>query len=516
TVAEDMEEALPGGIIVYDDSLPIANHRKDVTFFPVPVKQLVKEANLPFSLKDYVANFAYVGTLAYLLGIDMDEIKAALEWNFSGKQKPVELNFGMAKAAYDWAVENLTNNQPYRVERMSGFNENKIMIDGNTAAALGALYNGVQFVSWYPITPSSSLAEGINAYAPQLRTDPDTGKATYAVIQAEDELAAVGMVVGAGWAGARAMTATSGPGISLMSEFVGLAYFAEIPSVIWDIQRMGPSTGLPTRTGQGDILSTYYLSHGDTRHVLLFPCSPKECFEFAGEAFDLAERLQTPVFVLSDLDLGMNGWISEPFDYPEKPLDRGKMLSSDDLAELGGKWGRYKDVDGDGIPYRTIPGNTHPLAAYFTRGTGHNEYAVYSERSVDWEQNLERLARKFETARTLVPAAEVYNGESKQIGIISLGSNHEAVLEARDRLTAQGIDSNYLRLRALPFGQEVVDFIAEHETIFVVESNHDGQLCNILKAELPAHSTKLVSAAKCDGMPISARWITEVVVDKAG
>ena len=380
TVAEDMESALPGGIIVYDDALPIANQRKDVTYYPVPVKDLVKAAKLPFALKDYVANFAYVGALAFLLGIELDEIKAALSWNFGGKSKPIELNYGMAKAAYDHAVENYSNDQPYRVERMTGYNEEKIMIDGNSAAALGSLFNGVQFVSWYPITPSSSLAESISSYGPDLRRDPDTGKSTYAVIQAEDELAAIGMVVGAGWAGTRAMTATSGPGISLMSEFVGLAYFAEIPAVIWDIQRMGPSTGLPTRTGQTDILSTYYLSHGDTRHVLLFPADPKECFEFAGTAFDLAERLQTPVFVMSDLDLGMNSWISEQFDYPDAPMDRGKVLDADQIKELGGSWGRYKDVDGDGIGYRTIPGNENMLAAYFTRGTGHNEYAVYSER----------------------------------------------------------------------------------------------------------------------------------------
>lgn len=514
TVAEDMEEVLPGGIIVYDDSLPVANRRKDVKFYPIPVKQLVKAADLPFNLRDYVANFSYVGVLAWLLEIDMDEVKAALDWNFGGKKKPVELNFGMAKAAYDWASENLTNDQPYRVERMSGYNEDKIMVDGNTAGALGALFNGVQFVSWYPITPSSSLAEAINSYAPSLRRDPETGQNTYAVIQAEDELAAIGMVVGAGWAGARAMTATSGPGISLMSEFVGLAYFAEVPSVIWDIQRMGPSTGLPTRTGQGDILSTYYLGHGDTRHVVLFPSTPKECFEFAGTAFDLAERLQTPVFVLSDLDLGMNSWISEQFEYPEKPLDRGKVLNAEQLKEMGGSWGRYKDIDGDGIPYRTIPGNENPLAAYFSRGTGHNEYAVYSERSSDWEANLERIERKFETARTLVPAPEVVATAEGGIGLLSLGSNHEALLEARDRLQAQGVETGYLRLLALPISDAVKEFVAAHDVVYVVEANFDGQLATILRSELPELATKIHAAAKCDGMPISARWITETILNE--
>ncbi len=512
TVAEDMETALPGGIILYDDSLPIANRRDEVTYYAMPVKELIKQADLPFALKSYVANFVYVGVLAYLLDIDMDAIHDALLWNFGGKEKPVKLNFDMARSAYDWAAENLERNHPYRVEAMEGFVEDKILIDGNDAAALGALFNGVSFVSWYPITPSSSLAEGISKRGPKLRVDPDTGKSTYAVIQAEDELAAIGMVVGAGWAGARAMTATSGPGISLMSEFIGLAYFAEIPSVVWNIQRMGPSTGLPTRTGQVDILSTYYLSHGDTHHVLLFPDDPKECFEFAGTAFDLAERLQTPVFVLSDLDIGMNAWITDKFDYPEGEMDRGKVLSAEDLKELGGSWGRYKDVDGDGIGYRTLPGNEHKLSAYFTRGTGHNEYAIYSERGDDWEQNMARLQRKFETARTLVPKPEMFESDSNpRIGIISLGSNHPAILEARDRLAADDVEVDYLRLRALPIGQEVRDFIHDHEQVFVVEANTDGQLHIILQTEEPASATKLVSLTKCDGMPLSARWITEAM-----
>lgn len=512
TAVEDMESALPGGIVVYDDALPIANHRKDVQYFPIPVRELVKQADLPFNLKDYVANFSYVGMLAWLLEIDMAEVEAALEWNFNGKRKPIEMNLGMAKAAYEWAAANLTNSQPFRAERMNGFNEDKIMVDGNTAAALGALFNGLQVLSWYPITPSSSLADGINHYGPKLRVDADTGKATYASIQAEDELAAIGMVLGASWAGARAMTATSGPGISLMSEFVGLAYFAEIPAVIWDIQRMGPSTGLPTRTSQGDILSTYYLSHGDTRHVLIFPGTPKECFEFAGVAFDLAERLQTPVFVMSDLDLGMNLATSEPFDYPGAPMDRGKVLSVEQLQEMGAKWGRYKDMDGDGIPYRTVPGTKHPLAAYFTRGSGHNEYAAYTERSVDWERNLDRLARKFETARTLVPKPLVDDNPDAEIGIISLGSNHEAVREAQDRLAAQGVETSYLRLRALPIGKEVRDFIAHHPTVIVVENNFDGQLHKVLLAEEVGCTSRLLSAAKCDGLPLSARWITETVI----
>jgi 2-oxoglutarate ferredoxin oxidoreductase subunit alpha len=516
TVAEDMQEVAEGGIVLYDDSLPIAARRKDVTYIPMPIKDLVKEAELPFNLRDYVANMVYVGYLTYLLDIDMDEIKAALEWNFGGKRKPIELNFSMVERGYSHAKENVVNTQPYRVERMTGFNEGKILVDGNTAAGLGALYHGVQFVSWYPITPSSSVADAINEYAPSLRTDPETGKATYAIIQAEDELAAIGMVIGASWAGARAMTSTSGPGISLMSEFVGLAYFAEIPAVIWDIQRMGPSTGLPTRTSQGDILSTYYLSHGDTRHILLFPATPKECFEFAGTAFDLAERFQTPVFVLSDLDLGMNYWISDKFEYPEKPLDRGKVLTAEDLEKLGGSWGRYKDVDGDGIPYRTIPGNTHKMASYFTRGTGHNEYAGYSERPDDWENNLIRLHRKFETAREYVPAPIIDKVEGAKVGIISLGSNDPAIFEARDRLTGAGVETSYLRLRALPLAASVKEFITQHDHIFVVENNFDGQLYKILVSAAPTSAPKMVSTARCNGMPLSARWITDNIMGHLG
>ena len=511
TVAEDMAQVAPGGIVLYDDSLPIAARRKDVTYYPMPVKELVKAADLPFALRDYVANMVYVGVLAYLLEIDMAEIDAALLWNFEGKAKPAQLNMDMVNRAFVWAQENLSKPDGFRVAPMTGFNEGKIMADGNTAAALGAIFGGMTITCWYPITPATSLAENINKYAPKLRTDPDTGQATYAVIQAEDELAAIGMVVGAGWAGARAMTSTSGPGMSLMAEFAGLAYFAEVPAVVWNVQRMGPSTGLPTRTAQPDILSAYYLSHGDCRHVVLFPANPAECFEFGATAFDLAERLQTLVLVLSDLDLGMNVHITEPFAYPEKPMDRGKVLNAEEVKALNGSWGRYKDVDGDGIGYRTLPGTPDPRAAYFTRGTGHNEYAVYSERSEDWEANLYRLRRKFDTARTLVPGPIVDTNDDAEIGILSLGSNDGAVQEARSRLAAQGIATSYLRLRALPIGVSVRDFIHSYEKVFVVEANFDGQLHNILTSEEPAQATKLISLAKCDGMPLSARFIAEGV-----
>jgi 2-oxoglutarate ferredoxin oxidoreductase subunit alpha len=482
----------------------------------MPVRELVKAANLPFNLQKYVANMVYVGIAAYLLDIDMNEIKEALAWNFGGKTKPIELNGGMVSRAYDWAKENLTNDQPYRVQRMSGYNEGTLLVDGNTAAALGSLFAGVTFAAWYPITPSTSLVESMNTYAAQLRRDPETGKATYAIVQAEDELAASGMIMGAGWAGARAMTATSGPGISLMSEFVGYGYFAEIPAVIWDIQRMGPSTGLPTRTSQGDILSAYYLSHGDAKHPVLFPADPNECFEMAGAAFDLAERLQTPVFVLSDLDIGMNLWITKEFQYPEQPLDRGKVLDAEEIARFkdehnGQRWGRYLDVDGDGIPFRTLPGTPTPQAAYFTRGTGHNEYAVYSERSDVWERNLQRLAVKWDTARKLVPAPIIDEVPGAEIGIISLGSNDAAVAEARARLAKAGVQTSYLRLRALPIDDEVGEFVSKYARVHVIENNFDGQLHTILSSELPEYATRLVKTSKCDGLSLSARWITEQI-----
>lgn len=511
TVAEDMEQTSSGGIILYDDSLPVANQRKDVTFYPMPVKELVKAAQLPHSLREYVANMVYVGVLTELLGIDPAEVEAALSWHFAGKEKPLRLNMDMIERAILWTREHVDPQNALRVERMTGFNEGKILVDGNTAGALGALAGGLTLASWYPITPSSSLAESIDKYADTLRTDPDTGKATVAVIQAEDELTAMGMAVGAGWAGTRAMTCTSGPGISLMAEFAGLAYFAEIPAVIWDIQRMGPSTGLPTRTSQGDILPAYYLSHGDTRHVLLFPANPVECFEFGRTAFDLADELQTLVLVLSDLDLGMNLHISDPFDYSDAPFKRGKVLTAEELTELGGAWARYRDVDGDGIAYRTLPGTKHNLAAYFTRGTGHNEYAFYSERADDWEQNLERLHRKFETARDMVPPPVIHEQEEASIGIISLGSNDAAVQEARARLGAAGQPTSYLRLRALPINDRVRRFIDSYEMIFVVEANYDGQLHKILTTEEPGQATKLRSLAKCNGLPLSARFIVEQI-----
>jgi 2-oxoglutarate ferredoxin oxidoreductase subunit alpha len=522
SAAEDMAEVAPGGVVLYDDTLPVAARRPDVTYYPMPVSKMVKEANLPFELKDYIANMVYVGVLAHLLGIDMDEIEAAVSWHFGGKPKPIQLNMDMARRAYSWAQQSLTKQDPYRVEPMTGYNEGKLLIEGNTAAALGAIFGGVTVVAWYPITPASSLAEALNKYLPKLRAEPEDCDATFAIIQAEDELAAIGMVVGAGWAGARAMTSTSGPGLDLMAEFAGLAYFAEVPAVIWDVQRIGPSTGLPTRTSQGDIQAAYYLSHGDKRHPLLFPADPKECFEFGWLAFDLAERLQTLVLVLSDLDLGMNIWTGDPFEYPEKPMDRGKVLTAEDLQRLeaksravgGGVWARYKDVDGDGICYRTLPGTRHPRAAYFTRGTGHNENAGYSERPEDWEGNLNRLARKFDTARGLVPGPVMDLVDGARIGIVSVGTNDPAIQEARDMLRAGGIESAYMRLRALPINQTVRDFLHQYRRVFVVENNHDGQLQQILLSEEPICGGDLISVARCNGLPLTARWIADTIRQK--
>ncbi len=514
TAADDMANVAPGGVVVYDDSLPIAARRADVTYYPVPVGKLIKEANLPFDLRDYIANMIYVGVLTHLLGIDMQEIEDAVAWNFGGKPKPIELNMGMVRRAHEWAVAHLVKQDPYRVQPMTGFNEGMILIDGNTASALGTIWGGFTVCAWYPITPASSLVDALNKYAPMLRTDPETGKATFAIVQAEDELAAAGIITGAGWAGARAMTATSGPGLDLMGEFVGLAYFAETPMVIWDVQRIGPSTGLPTRTSQGDIAAAYYLSHGDKRHVLLFPADPTECFEFGAISLDLADRLQTPVLVMSDLDLGMNIWATKPFEYPEKPLDHGKVLSAEDLKRLGGVWARYKDVDGDGIGWRTLPGTPHPAAGYFTRGTGHNENAGYSERPQDWEANLARLARKFETARDLVPAPEVDEVAGAEVGIISVGSNHPAIVEARALLAQAGVQTSYLRLRALPINQTVRDFMHAYRRVFVVENNYDGQLQQILLSEEPMCGGSLISVARCNGWPLSAAWIAEQIQKK--
>ncbi len=510
SLKEDLEQLAPGGICLYPDDQQLPLQRDDITCYPMPVTELVKQSGADFKLKPYVANIVYVGVLAWLLGIEMQEIEAALAHTLGGKQKAISLNGGTITAAYDWAAANLTKTDPFRLERMDK-TSGTFLIDGNSAAALGAIFGGVQFVAWYPITPSTSIIDMLSENLPKLRTDAE-GNATYAIVQAEDELAVIGMVVGAGWAGARAMTATSGPGLSLMAEFAGYSFFAEIPAVIWDVQRMGPSTGLPTRVAQDDILAAYFLGHGDSRQVCLIPGSVEECFEFGWQALDLAERLQTLVIVLSDLDLGMNLWPTRPFSYPEQPIDRGKVLTADDLTRLQGNWKRYADVDGDGIGYRTLPGTSHPAAAYFTRGTGHNQAAGYSERPEDWQPNLERLFKKHDHARTLVPAPVIEEQPGAAVGIISFGTNHLAVQEARQLLQAGGISSSYLRLRALPLEEQLTGFINRHQRLYVVENNLDGQMHALIRLHAPGEATRLISVARCDGLPLTASWISQTIV----
>ena len=511
TVVQDIQTLPAGGICLTNGDWRSVPQRDDITTYAVPVNEFVRDTGMKGKLKDYISNMVYVGALAHLLDIPLERLDEALMFLFKGKRRTVDSNMGVVRAAYEWAAANLPRNHPYRVAPMNE-TEGLIMMTGNEAAALGAVFGGVTFAAWYPITPSTSVIDALNGYLEQMRRDPGTGEATYAVIQAEDELAAVGMIVGAGFAGARAMTATSGPGISLMAEYVGLAYFAEVPAVIWDIQRVGPSTGLPTRTSQGDVLFTYYLGHGDTKNVILLPASLQECFESGYKAFDLADTLQTPVFVLSDLDLGMNNWMSPPFEYPTEPLRRGKVLTAEEVAENG--FARYKDIDGDGIPYRTLPGNPHPRAAYFARGTGHNDAAVYSERPEDWESNMLRLARKFDTARDLVPGPVIDQNPDAEIAIIAYGTTEPAIIEARDRLAAAGIPTSFMRLRALPINGEVEALIARHDRSYVVELNRDGQMHTILSAELPALATRLEPLAHLDGMPLTARWVVEALTAK--
>ncbi len=507
TIADDIAALPAGGICLYPQEWAIRQERSDILYFPMPVKELLETASVPANLRDYIGNMVYVGVLAYLLNIDLTAIGEAVSFHFGGRDKPVQMNMGMVKDAFAWAEAHLPRQNRFCVEPMTR-THGKILMDGNSAAALGAVFGGVTFAAWYPITPSTSLADALNEYLGKLRRDPETGLATYAVIQAEDELAAAGMIVGAGWAGARSMTATSGPGISLMTEFAGLAYFAEIPAVIWDVQRMGPSTGLPTRTSQGDVLAAHYLGHGDTQHICLLPASVSECFEFGWRAFDLADRIQTPVFVLSDLDLGMNLWMDDPFPYPDQPIDRGKVLSADELARLP-SWGRYRDVDGDGIAWRTLPGTPHRQAAYFTRGTGHNADAGYSERPDDWATNMARLREKFRTARQFLPAPVIDQRPDAHLGLIAYGTTDPAIVEGRDRLRAQGLETSYLRVRALPLEDHTRQFIEQYDRVVVVENNTDGQMARIICMEFPDLAPRVVSLAFSNGLPLSARWLTE-------
>jgi 2-oxoglutarate ferredoxin oxidoreductase subunit alpha len=511
TAREDAMTVQPGGALLAEETLKLKGLRDNISYYEVPFQKLAGQVTTDVRLRKLLANMVYVGVAAELLKIDIVEVEKAIRKQFKSKPKAAEVNIQAMHAGVAYAAENLPKTDPYRVERMN-MTHGKIIIDGNSAAALGAVFGGCTVVTWYPITPSTSLVETMTDYMKRYRIDPKTGKATFAILQAEDELAAVGMVIGAGWAGARAMTSTSGPGISLMSEFVGLSYFAEVPGVIWNIQRIGPSTGLPTRTGQGDILSTYFLSHGDTKHILLIPASVEECFRFAQEAFNLAEKFQSMVFCMSDLDLGMNNWMSDAFTYPDDiPIDRGKVLTAEDLEKIG-KFSRYRDVDGDGIPYRTIPGTDHPLAAYFTRGSGHNENAEYTERPEDYVNLMDRLARKIDSARLDIPRPEIHKADTAKVAIIAYGTTHHAIGECRDQLKTEfGMDTSYLRIRALPLSPEVGAFIEEHERIYVVEQNRDGQMKSILALDYPALAIRLSSVLHYNGIPIDARFITNAI-----
>ncbi len=515
TAREDVLGLNSGGAVLYDEPLNLRSLRNDVTFYSVPFDKLVAPVCPDAKLRKLVKNMIYVGVVAWLLKLEMAEVEKAIRKQFGKKIKAADLNVNAAKAGFDYAAASLTKADPFFVERMDK-NQGKIIIDGNAAAALGCMFAGVTVVTWYPITPSSSLVETLIDYMKEYRLGPD-GKATFAIVQAEDELAAIGMVLGAGWAGARAMTSTAGPGISLMAEFAGLGYYVEVPGVIWDIQRVGPSTGLPTRTSQGDVLSTAFLSHGDTKHILLFPGSVGECFTMALDAFDLADHFQTPVFVMSDLDLGMNNWMSEPFEYPEKPIRRGKILSKEDLDRLG-SFARYKDVDGDGIGYRTLPGTDHPKAAWFARGSGHNENAQYSERPDDYVNNMDRLARKFETARSHVPKPEVVQTGKSEVGIIGYGTSHWALVESRDQLRQEyGVETDYLRIRAFPFNRDVHEFIASHQRVYVVDQNRDAQMLSLLKLDIdPRHAPRLRSVRHYNGLPIDARSVTDEIISQEG
>ncbi|MFN2144685.1 MAG: 2-oxoacid:acceptor oxidoreductase subunit alpha [Anaerolineales bacterium] len=519
TIQDDLAKVEPGGAFYHADHIRFDLNRDDVSVYPMPVKDLAKDSGAPPKLRDYVANMAYVGVLAQMLEIDMDMIREAISYHFSGKQSPIDLNMGVIEKAYEWAKANLEKTDPYYVSRLN-LTDGYVMSDGNTAAALGSIFGGVQFCAWYPITPASTLAESLTAYLPGMRDNLSEDGKTYAVVQAEDELAAIGMAIGAGWSGLRSMTSTSGPGISLMTEFVGLAYYSEIPVVIWNVQRVGPSTGMPTRTAQGDLTQAYFLGHGDTQHIILLPSSVHECFEFGWKSLDIAERVQTPVFVLSDLDLGMNHWMSKKYEYPDVDMDRGKVLWEKDLEnfkeKFGKEWGRYLDVDGDNITYRTLPGNKFPGAAYFARGTGHNEYAAYTEDPVDWEVNMARLKRKFKTALEYTPKPEIVGSGKAEIGIIAYGSTEMAVLEAIENLRQDGIEIDFLRLRSLPLHDEVIQFIEDKNLVFIPELNRDGQLWQILNMEFPTGCGKMKSLPKHDGLPLTAAWLTNAILEMEG
>ena len=513
TYAKDLAEVSPGGFLIYDSTWPRERslQRQDITVLGVPLAKMCNEAFSVARVRILMKNVAYAGVLAALMDIDLEVIKGLLEETFAKKPKLVESNLQAIMLGYDYAKKNFSCPLPVRAEAM-GDNAGKILIDGNSATGLGCVYAGATVGAWYPITPSTGVMDSFKAFCDRFRTDRETGEKKFCIVQAEDELAAAGIVLGANWAGARAFTPTSGPGISLMSEFIGYAYYAEIPSVFIDVQRVGPSTGMPTRTQQCDLMLCAYASHGDTRHPMLFPANPKECFEMAVQVFDLADRLQTPVFFMSDLDIGMNDWMVPELNWDDdyRP-DRGKVLGPEDLKEID-RFVRYLDVDGDGIPYRTLPGED-AKGAYFTRGSGHNRFGGYTEDSDEYQDVMERLLIKWETARALVPPAMLSPAERKtRLGIIAFGSSDGAVIEARDRLAEQGIQADYLRLRAFPFGPEVIDFLNDHDTVFVVEQNRDAQMKSLLLLESGGAARGLVSILHYNGMAIPSECVVQGVV----
>jgi 2-oxoglutarate/2-oxoacid ferredoxin oxidoreductase subunit alpha len=516
TWTSDLQNVKAGGAVIHEEAYSTAGVRDDVSYFPVPFSKLAKTRIQNDALRKQLTNMIYVGVVAGLLQIPFDAIEHGIKRTFQSKPKAWPSNVDAATVGYEYWREHFQDRETRHLLRpMTGVTDGLVLIEGNQAAALGCVMGGCTVAAWYPITPSSSLCENLIAYADRFRVDSKTGERKIAIVQAEDELAAVGMAIGAGWTGARAMTSTSGPGISLMAEFSGLAYYAEVPVVIFDIQRIGPSTGLPTRTSQADLGFVYTLSHGDTKHLVLLPGTVEECFEFAQQAFDLADRFQTPVFVLSDLDLGMNLWMTKPFQYPEAPFDRGKVLTASDLQKLEGEWGRYRDVDGDAVTYRTLPGTQHPAAGYFTRGSGHDADARYTESAEAYARNMDRLARKFETARRAMPEPILSRSrEGSPVGLIAYGTTHHAVVEARDALDERGLAVDYLRVRALPLPASISSFVDDHERVYVVEQNRDGQMYDQLRLQLPAElAGRLRSIRHYDGQPIPAEAITRPLLE---
>lgn len=515
TFEKDMQYLAKGGVVFYADNLSLPEKpREDLIYYPMPIKNLVKGTDVPRKLQAFMENMLFVGIVGQVLGIPLEALNSTIFSHFSSKPAVAESNFAMVKTGYDYAAENLEKKDRFFIKRLAPLSD-YILTDGNNAGGLGSLFGGLEFCSWYPITPATSLVEAMIDQVDLLRLDPVTGKKTCVILQVEDELAAMGAAVGAGWGGLRSMTATSGPGISLMTENIGLAYFTETPVVIWDVQRVGPSTGLPTRTAQGDLSMLYYLGHGDTSHIILIPGTVTECFEFGWRSLDLAERFQTPIFVLSDLDLGMNQWVTKKFAYPDKPIDRGRIIWEKDLDQFI-DWGRFKDIEGDGIPYRTVMGNQSPKAAYFTRGTGHNEYGSYSEDSENWSKMLLRIEKKLKGAVPLLPGPVFHRSTSEdvEIGIIGMGSTDDALRETQEKLAELGIPVDYMRVRALPTNPAVREFIASHARNYVLELNRDGQLCGILSLEISEYSQKLISITDIGGMPMTAEWAVESIINQ--